>query len=295
MATSSGNFVCDNSTLANFKSWAQSISNAISAFGWVQTTDTGQVNWASIASVPASTYVYEVWKANDAVAGTMPIFVKIEYGFSTSQINFRFTVGTSSSGAGVITGTTVTSGPWQVTNNLTNQGSTTFPCFFSGNAGEFRMWMWGVTSAVPALGTFFAIERSKDTTGAITNEYVTIMSANQGTASFTFQQTIKAASAGLRDTGIISPALTSGSSTGSSFGTVAAFPVFPVLGKCGNPMLGVMTAVLADAAVNSTVTVASMYGSTHTYVVFGGGATISNSLGARAGAPITIVGLMRFE
>src|SRR6266478_9217496 len=127
MATSTGNSVNDNSSLANFKSWAQAISNAISGFGWVQTGDTGQVNWGSIASVPSSTYVYEIWKANDAAAATLPIYLKIEYGFSATVPRIRMTVGTSSNGSGTITGGVVSSAPWQISILDTNQGGATFP------------------------------------------------------------------------------------------------------------------------------------------------------------------------
>lgn len=300
MATITTNVPFDNSSLANFKAWAMAISNAFSTFGWVQTTDTGQVNWSTISSVPSGTPVFEVWKANDAQAATMPIFVLVRYGLSPTQPQLTITVGTGSNGAGVITGQIVTGAPWTITAITTNQGSTLFPSYFSGDAGEFRMWMWANPTATPAVGTMFGIERSKDGSGNKTAGYFTVFSASQGTAGFgagSFQQTISASGVGNRDNGIITPALTNLSATGSAFGTVAALPVFPMLGLVGNPMLGLMSAVATDVAVNSIVTVTSMYGTTHTYIALGGTANsnISASFGLRNAAGTPMTGLLRYE
>lgn len=293
--TSTANVVCDNSSLANFKSWGQFISNAFSAFGWTQTADTGQVNWGSIASVPASTYVYEVWKASDALAATMPIFVKVEYGFSATVPQFRMTVGTNSNGSGTITGQVVTSAPWQITASVTNQGASTFPCYASGSTGEFRLAMWNPAAGSPQLLGFFFIERSKDNTGANTNSYVTIGYANGSTTiGQTLQQSISASVVYAKGTGIFStcPALM----TGLDNGTTAAFPCFPHIGSVGNPFLGVMLAFQNDAAANSTCTVASMYGSTHTYIALGANNSFSSNFGVRGnGSPGAVTALMRFE
>jgi hypothetical protein len=295
MATATGNYVCDNSTLANFKSWAQAISNAFSTFGWTQTTDTGQVNWGTIASVPASTYVYEVWKAADALAATMPIYVKMEYGFSTSSPRLRVTVGTSSDGAGNITGQVISSAPWQLNALSVNQGAaTTFPCFFSGSSGEFRMVMWNHPASSPGTGIIFVIERSKDATGANTNEYVTALYGTQGNSGLAAQQTFTASGIGNKDQGSIGLGLSTQSNTGLAFGTVAAFPFFPILGKVGNPMLGVMSVVGNDGAANSIVTVTSMYGGTHTYVC-GGPSGGYISFGGRSVGGALVSPLVRYE
>ena len=264
MATSTGNFVCDNSSLANFKNWAQAISNAFAAMGWTQTTDTGQVNWGSIASVPSSTYVYEVWKAADGLAATLPIFIKMEYGFSGTQVGVRVTVGTSSNGSGTITGAVANGFSAQlITNNAnfnSNQGATTFPCYFSGTAGEFRMLMWLNGAATPFL---FCIERSKDATGANTADYFTIVWCSSAMR----QQTITSAlTVTTFETQVMGFTGSANNGTGAFGGTVAAFPLFPLIGKLGNPMIGVMAVIASDVADATSVTVASMYGSTHTYI-----------------------------
>lgn len=294
MATATGNYPSDNSSLANFKSWAQAISNAFSTFGWTQTTDTGQVNWSTIAAVPSSTYVYEVWKANDTQASTLPIYVKVEYGFSSTSPRIRMTAGTGSNGSGTITGAVVSSPPWEITSLETNQGATTFPCFFSGDAGEFRMYMWQSTGV--SVGVIFVIERSKDSSGNKTTDYFTAASANASAVAGANQQSILSTSlVGNRDTGgIIAPALTTGSGTGAFNGTVAAFPVFPVIGKVGNPMLGLMTVAANDVSDGASVTVTSMYGGTHTFVA-ASKAVFSQVAGLRLTQSTAMAILVRYE
>lgn len=298
MATITGNYVFDNSSLTNFKNWAQAISSAFSTLGWVQTTDTGQVNWSTIAAVPSSAYVFEIWKSADTLSTTLPIFVKVWYGFTATIPRLQMTIGTGSDGAGNIVGQVTTGSPWTLTTLTTNQGSTVFPCFFSGSPGEFRMWMWGTVNASPATGVLVVIERSKDSNGNSTSDYFTTAWAVQNNSGLlSYQQTIMQTGVGNRDSGIITIGLTSGSGTGSAFGTVAAFPVFPLIGKIGNPMLGLMSACAGDASPNSTVTVSSMYGTTHTYLTVGGTSSsgITNAFGARASTGAPMQGLMRFE
>lgn len=303
MSTATGNYVQDNSSLANFKNWAQAISNAFSGFGWTQTADTGQVNWGSIASVPASTYVYEIWKAADALASSMPIYVKVEYGFSSTSPRIRMTVGTGSNGTGTINGQVCDNTPWQIdSTGVTNQGATTFPCYFSGSAGEFRMMMWAQntpnTSTSVTQTFFFAIERAKDASGNDAVGYITVFHADNGAtasnAANNGQQTLNTTAKGKFDGGIIGMALTTSSNSGTANGTTAAFPVFPIFGLIENPCLGLMTCADADVTDQSSCTVANMYGSTHTYKAFRG-QNFSLVIGSRSSAGASMAILMRYE
>jgi hypothetical protein len=175
VATLQSQLVCDNSTLANFKQWAQAISAALSTFGWVQSSDTGQVNWGSIGAVPGSgAYVYEIWQPND---GLTNFYMKVEYGNSsgTNSPGLRITLSTATNGAGTPTGfiTSVI----QTTNQPITVPSTTtqYECNFSGVAGRFGVMMWRnapVGSNSPQQ--FFAVERSVNSSGAYTSSYVTL-------------------------------------------------------------------------------------------------------------------------
>jgi hypothetical protein len=76
-------------------------------------------------------------------------------------------------------------------------------------------------------------------------------------------------------------------SSNAANGTVAALPVFPIIGKIGNPSLALMTAAANDISDGSTVTVASMYGSTHTYVAALNGTNNNGGFGYAAGVRIS--------
>src|ERR1019366_10375320 len=103
--TSNLTLVRDNSTLANFKNWATAISAFFITAGWTRTSDTGQVNWSTIATVPgAGSFVYEILQTND---GATTYYLKVEYGTHNDGSNnpaMRFTGGTSTTGTGSISG-----------------------------------------------------------------------------------------------------------------------------------------------------------------------------------------------
>jgi hypothetical protein len=302
--TATGNYVMDNSTLANFQNWSSAIYAAFIAFGWLQTSDSGQAAYP-VAAVPSNAYAYWIFKAADTLAATLPIYVKVEVGYSSTSPCIRMTVGTSSNGTGTING--VYLGSWQISHSTSNSileannGSTTFPCFFSGSAGEFRMYMWQSTTNYS--GVLFVIERSKDASGLDTSEYFTVVGLsncnnNTPSSSVHSQQTVTPAGIGNNDSCVISLSLTNGSGTGAAFGVVTALPVFPVLGKVGNPMLGLLTVCQSDVSDGVAVTVTNMYGGTHNYIaVRGYGASLgfAASFGQRSTNGASMAGLMRYE
>jgi len=95
----------DVSTDAQFRAWASAIHNALSAVGLVNTSDTGQINLATVTNPGANTSGgYEIWRFNDANQSNDPIYFKIEYGCgtTTSRPSLRWTFGTGSNGSGTI-------------------------------------------------------------------------------------------------------------------------------------------------------------------------------------------------
>lgn len=182
MATSQQQLVCDSSTLANFKQWAMAISGAFSTFGWVQSSDTGQVNWSSIASVPGSgAFVYEVWKPND---GLTNFYVKIEYGnvSGTNCPSLRLTLATATDGAGNPTGYTTNTYNTNYSSYTPPSTTTQFECNFSGAAGRIGVMMW--RNGANNCQQFFAIERSVNSSGSYTNAHVTLLVAGLATGGF---------------------------------------------------------------------------------------------------------------
>lgn len=333
MATSTANLVCDGSTLANYKSWCQFISNGLATCGWTQTNDTGQVNWTStVVAISANTHsgsnntytytltsgpalrvgmsivitgmtnagnngtytitalgagtftvvdaggvteagsagtgtttaiasvstVYEIWQATDALAATLPIIMKIQY---SANVTITITVGTSSNGTGTITGSN--NGGIQITSANTNQGSTLFPCYLSGDTGRFCFYMWGSFSAF--VQSVFSVERSKNSSGSDTADYINVSNASSGSQNAT-QQAIYPTTLTPREGSIISFCNSSAVSTGYWNGSTAVFPQFPMIGKVGNPILGFALADSTDVGTFSTVTITSFYGGSHNYI-----------------------------
>lgn len=196
MATSQQFLVCDSSTLANFKAWAQALSNQIRTFGFTNTSDTGQLNgaggnnWAGVAAVPGSAaYFYEIFQSND---GLTTFYVKVEYGNNTGTNSpyVRVSVGTGTNGAGTLSGFVIGPNSLPTTVNTPTSTTTTFECDFSGDAGRLCILMWRNST----LGAqMFAIQRTLDATGAATATGVTLWVASIiGAGSRgTYQATIK--------------------------------------------------------------------------------------------------------
>lgn len=91
---------------AAFRSWGQTIANAIVAAGLVKTTDTGQIDWGTVTKPIANTAGgYEIYRFDDALQATRPIFIKFEFGTGGSVNNPQMwvTAGTATDGAGNIT------------------------------------------------------------------------------------------------------------------------------------------------------------------------------------------------
>jgi hypothetical protein len=236
----------------------------------VQSSDTGQVNWSTISSVPTyGSTVYEIWTMADSLQSTTPVFVKIEYANSnyTGPL-ILFTVGGGSNGSGTITGTLVTNrlNPWSYTGNSQcagDYGTNTYACWASGDTNRISILMWQTNSA-QAEG--FWIERSHNTSGADTGEY--IMAGNASAQGYAYLGVGLGTLIGAQSRLLYLPTMTIAdgvTNSGSFNGTVSCNPIWPYLGQVGNPCLGALCAQAADVAEGATVTV-QHYGASHTYV-----------------------------
>lgn len=108
MPTSVQNVPFHNTTDADFRVWGKAISDGIAAVGLTKVADTGTVNWATVtkpAAIMTST-AREVWRLNDALQATAPLFILIEYGADRvlGCPAIWITLGRGSNGAGSITG-----------------------------------------------------------------------------------------------------------------------------------------------------------------------------------------------
>jgi hypothetical protein len=277
MATSQQFLVCDSSTLANFKAWAQPISAFFATAGWTQSSDTGQVNWSSIASVPGSgAYVYEIWQPND---GLTNFYAKIEYGnvSGTNCPGLRVSIGTATNGSGTLTGFVM--GPQQVggTNYTPPSTTTQYECNFSGALGRIGIMMWRNTGLFNnSIPQFFAIERSVNSSGSYTGTHVTLLTSGQGggqTGRYSTQTTL------LFGVGVGPSNMGNSSSTDlggwqtrmyalgtSAFnGAIPFDTVAPCVGYFDYPLTVAGTANPNDVIEGVTFTV-TVYGATRTYM-----------------------------
>jgi hypothetical protein len=279
MATSQQFLVSDNSTLANFKQWAQAISTFFATAGWLQSADTGQVNWGTIAAVPGTNlFVYEVWQPND---GLTNFYVLVEYGNSgisgTNSPGIRITVSTTTNGAGTPTGLIM--GPWKLNPSAAAPLSTTtqYECDFSGAAGRIGIMMW--RTITNNGGQAFGIERSVNSSGTYTSSHVTLVGCGQASQSPAFQQSLvfgvgayQFATDAVRDqnpgAGLYVRYFTGSSSgpTTSAFnGSIPFDTIAPLIGYFDYPLTIFGVAGGVDIAEGVTFT-ATLYGATRTYM-----------------------------
>jgi len=282
MATSQQFLVCDSSTLANFKSWAQAISTMFTTAGWTQTSDTGQVNWSSIASVPGSgAFVYEIWRANDGL-GFTDYYVKIEYGnvSGTNCPSIRLTMGIGSNGAGTLTGFITNTYNVNFSSFTPASSTTTYECNFSYATGRFAAMMW--RNGPGNSQQFFAFERSVNASGTYVGTSVTMLVC--GAASGSFSASVPAIQQSILFGVGTSPALANSSRTnalGNSSGwncrlcvtstsllngNVAMDTVAPLTGynDWGLTVAGV---ALGSDVIEGTTFSTTLYGATRTYMV----------------------------
>jgi len=190
MATSSTTtcFLSCSST-ANLQSWVGPILQLLSDSGWVRTSDTGQTDLADMPAAAAANTVcgYQIWRMNDSLQSTVPVFVKFEFGSGGAVGNYSIwvTVGTGSDGAGNIT--------WiiqpQTRACYSATGSVTAASNFLGSGGNNRLVFFArsfVLANSYYLRLNFSIERTHAANGSDTSSGVMILANGGGSASAVF-------------------------------------------------------------------------------------------------------------
>jgi|SRR5271157_817461 len=275
MAISQLSFYPDCSTLTNFKAWAQFISNFFTTAGWTAGTDTGQVNWGTIVSVPTSagTAVYEIWKSADSGSTACPITIKVEYWSASNIPSTFFTVGTGGTdGAGNLN---TPKSPRQALAAYSADASNLYPCYASGDSGSMRIVMFdnGSTSYPGSYQSFgFFVSRDYNTSGVIQANYVQVLwLTGQGGSPVQASQTIYNATNGgvtPQDVNTLLAALPFSYNLTAQYGAnVLVSPVFPFVGALGNPNINHFLARINDFS-DEAVFAMTVYNVSHTYQVW---------------------------
>jgi hypothetical protein len=173
---------------ANFRIWGAEFNSYLAAVGMVQTADTGQIDWVTVLRPGVSTDAgYEIWRMNDTLQATAPIFVKFIYGTGSQsgypRINMQ--VGTGSNGTGTLTGLLTTSLQIAFSASL-SAGS--FASYMCHTEGVFWLaWKHGVySSATNRSLAGMAICRTCDYSGVLTADGATVINewgSNAGAGS----------------------------------------------------------------------------------------------------------------
>lgn len=274
MATQHSVAVRDNSTLTNFKQWAQIISNFMATITWTQTGDTGQVNWGTIASVPGTnSFVYEMWKPSDALTS---FILKIEYGTQAiaGRPALRLSIGTGSDGAGNLTG--FIGGPFTIPTAVPVSSTVTqWDCYLSGDAGRVAIAMW-VNDTTNTGPIFFGVARSKNSSGTNTSSHASLAvcgidgSAAPGMQTIVFGVGAAPLIANTSSSAAL-PCIDTGLAANLFNSQVPFSPVFPAVGFFDNPLIEFGAAATNDITDQATFTIPAAdmpYGVSHTFIGF---------------------------
>jgi hypothetical protein len=253
-----------NSSDANFRAWGSYISARLAAVGLVQTADTGQINWVTVLT-PAgiNTYQgYEIWRFDDALQATFPVYIKIQYGEDDAADGpgIRITFGSGSNGTGSLTG------------NLSTDYDAACPtvagaCVVVGSGSSGRFCMNGGFTAAGGFGMWFGFERSKDQNGDDTSEAVLFCShpsasntAGGAVVTAVWSTTLGVLGATETSFGCLFPA---GATMAAGTQTMVA-PVYHSKGVFMNPGLNFAGYFTENITPDGTPTV-YMYGLPHVY------------------------------
>jgi hypothetical protein len=175
-------------TDAKFRAWGSANSTALASAGLVQTADTGQINWTTVTKpgVASTKAGYEIWKFNDSLAGSKPVFIKFEYGTNggTSSGGVWVSVGTGSNGSGTLTGPVA--GPYVLNTNVSAWNNTAMTYMHTHSlTNGYLLANFGMSgTAGSGIGTSVApmvciVERTKDSTGTPTSNGVALYMVNE--------------------------------------------------------------------------------------------------------------------
>lgn len=166
MTTISYTSPVDMTSDATFRVWGAEFNTKLIAAGLVQTADTGQINWTTATRSGGG---YEVYRFNDSLQASAPIFIKLVYAVTgATPPQMTLSLGTGTNGGGTLTGITISS--VSVSYQTSSTGTTAFPSFICVNEGFLGVVhkVGSVSGNSQIANTFFAIVRSCDSNGTPT-------------------------------------------------------------------------------------------------------------------------------
>jgi hypothetical protein len=243
------------------------IKTGIEAMGWTQTSDTGQINFATSVKPPGSSTIqgFALWQATDALAGANPMKIRIAFGSagSASQLRLTISYGHTTDGAGSFSGVTTSYTPGLVLEGPGSATTTAYNCYFSGDTNRLCVMLFDNFSGSGDNNVLFGMERTHDNTGADTTVGFFAFVGHGGGNNCRSRVTPYTGTVPGELTTWMGPYPANQSST--LIGTqVGLFPIFPFFVIALNPSTQVLTYFTSDISANTIITL-PMYGATRTF------------------------------
>ena len=311
MTTFSTNAVIAHNSNATYQAWVNEIyTGLVTQCGMTQTADTGQMAVPCVSAIPATntfTGNYYVFRFNDTLQATSPVFIRFDFGSGASITGagapaLAMTIGSSTNGAGTITGLSPFTSFNCGGNNsvIPGTGTTNYTsryCYNSTQGFAGMAFKIGASTSGQSYSALFGflIYRSVDNTGAPTATALNIIFGGGFSGALSSASCIglhyyidySTSTSGTQGTNnaywALIPNLQTTSSVAGTVGQI--FPVFQYAPTSSAPGWGITNAVAfcitADIALNATVTCTVIGSNSLTYMQVGVpfGATSASGVG----------------
>lgn len=270
MATLTRNLAAFLNTDAEFRAFGQFFHDILAAGGWVQTSDTGQIDLTTVVKPAAinTSQGYEIWRMADAQQSVLPCYMKIEYGSGgvVDRPGLWFTVATGSNGAGTLNGNV--GARQQVMPTASKTAGVTLPAYASAATDRFS-YAYNYDGAATTFCSAGGIERTCNANGVPTADAILTCHVGANGHKAQIIPPVAVAVPGSNSTGNVNLPGTPGQSGGDLSTINNNVGLIPVIFVCGQPFF--MRALLqyknADITGGTTIT-ATAAGATHTYQCF---------------------------
>jgi len=265
VATESWSSALNHSNDAGFRAWGSELSSKLAAVGLVQTSDSGQINWASVSRAGVNSDAgYEVWRMDDTLQATAPVFIKLLYGTSglSTTPRLRVQVGTGSDGSGNLTGTrsnTITCSVSTISADTTTLRQS-YLCVTEGFVG-LALKTDGSASGRAFAG--FILCRSSDPDGTPNSDALFICTGATavGTSAAGANQSLNFVDGVAYTLSNQFPCLIPGAETTSVVGSDLQAHLFFMIKRRVSPVFGVCATYVSEISAGTTFT-ATLIGST---------------------------------
>lgn len=275
MATQAWSSPMSTASDAAFNAWVNELYQYFTAAGLVQSSDTGQLAYPYSGGRGGTNNTevgYWMFYLNDSLFSTAPIYIRIAPGRGGSLTTGRVMVaaGTSTNGAGTLTGDFTPEGQMVISNSSSGTNLPSRICVVNGFVGI----AWKVGGGASSNGAFYLC-RTCDNSGAATGEGFWLGCANANLSVVMSRVTsvdavnnvvITTTDPASCQSALVPMGLSASSMTAA--GDLQAFQCFGAFRKVF-PLVGVCAVITAEGTDGATFSVAMVGTTPRTYIVNG--------------------------